>query len=644
MPSDLFSLKMRASRGARHISGAEKILAPADVPAHLQSLLDRAMHHANGEPDFVNFKLERLPADSVLHLDSLPVRSLTAETPEDGLERMRGLLDSLGIARAPEIVGLLRRTHGMRGAILLDADTLERLEPDPQRGVRATVMDAARDGAALPASPVKNHYSEAVVLAAKVANAPGIVAELCISDDPGYVTGYIASKTLGYVRISPLKTPGSPAGGRIFLYRGAREDVARTIAFLEKQPVLVHGIRPLPASSDTPERKDPHERIRAALKTLRERDLYRTEEVFESAAGPRVTLNGREMLMFASNDYLDLANDPRVKEAALEALRKYGAGTGGSRLTTGTQTIHRELEHGLAAFKGTEDAIAFATGFAANSGVIPALCSRSDTIFSDELNHASIIDGCRLSGARIVVYRHNDMRDLARQVAAHAPCSGLIVSDGVFSMDGDVVNLPELLEIARSNGLLSMVDEAHATGVAGPGGHGVTSLFPGADCVPDILMGTLSKALGSEGGFVCASHETIEYLRNRTRSYIFSTAPAPASAAAALAALRILKDEPERVERLQRNVAFLVGELNRRGIRAQTGSAIVPVVVGDSARALAIANRMRDDGFFISPIRYPSVPEGSARLRLTVMSSHTESDLVRCAESLARAIRPSRMA
>lgn len=638
MPSDLFSLKMRASSGARHISGAEKILAPAAVPAHLQSMLDRALHHANGEPDFINFKLERLSAASIRHLDALPVRSLNADTPEGGLALMRDLLASLGIARAGKIVDLLCGIRGMRGAVLLDADTLEHLEPDRARGVRATMMDAVRNGDEPPASPVKNHYAEAVVLATKVANAPGIVAELCISDDPGYVTGYIASKSLGYVRISPLKESGSPAGGRIFLYHGTKEGVACTIAFLEKQPVLVHGVRPLPAVSDLHGKRDPLDRIGNALQSLREHDLYRMEEVFESPAAPSVSLNGNNVLMFASNDYLDLANDPSSKAAAVEAVRKFGTGSGGSRLTTGTQTVHKELERELAAFKNTEDAITFATGFAANAGVIPALCSRGDVIFSDELNHASIIDGCRLSGAKIVVYRHNDMEDLERKIAAHGQGRGLVVSDGVFSMDGDIVKLPALLETAHRNGLLAMIDEAHATGVVGPGGHGVTSLFPELGDSPDILMGTLSKALGSEGGFVCASHEMVEFLRNRARSYIFSTAPAPASVAAALTALRILRDEPERVERLRENVAFFLSELHRLGIPARTESAIVPVVVGESARALAVARRMREDGVFVSPIRYPSVPEGSARLRLTVMSSHTGSDLVRCAESLARAL------
>lgn len=642
MPSDLFSLKMRASCGGRHISGAEKILPESGVPAHLQSLLERAMRHANGEPDFVNFKLERLSADSILHLDALPVRSLTADSPEAGLAQMRGLLESLGIDRAAEIVELLRKTHGMRGAILLDADTLERLEPDPERGVRATMMDAAESGSDTQHSSCKNHYAEAMVLAAKVANAPGIVAELCISDDPDYVTGYIASKTLGYVRIAPLKRTGSPSGGRIFLYRGRCEDIGRTISFLEQQPVLVHGIPPKPGDGgrkDMPAQKSsPQERIRLALRSLHERSLHRTEEVFESPASAHVTLHGRDTLMFASNDYLDLANDPRLKEAAIDAVKRFGTGTGGSRLTTGTQTIYRELERALAEFKDTEDAIAFATGFAANSGVIPALCSRSDVIFSDELNHASIIDGCRLSGARIVVYRHNDMRDLERKIVSNTPCSGLVVSDAVFSMDGDLLNLPDFVGIAHRYDLFSMIDEAHATGVAGPGGHGILSLFPGLESRPDILMGTLSKALGSEGGFVCATREMTDYLRNKARSYIFSTAPSPASAGAALAALGIIRTEPERVARLQHNVAFFLEQLHRLGINAQTESAIVPVIVGDSVRALAAAESMRRDGIFVSAIRYPSVPEGTARLRLTVMASHTESDLVRCAESLAKAI------
>ena len=642
MPSDLFSLKMRAAANGRHISGAEKIVAPEDLPVYMGNLLERAMRHANGEPDFINFKLERLAADTILHLDALPVRSVRAGSPEEGLAVLRDLLAGLGIARADEIVGLLRGLHGMRGAALLDAETLERLDSDPARGVRATVMDAARSSSETPSSAAKNHYAEAMVLAAKVANAPGIVAELCISDDPDYVTGYIASRSLGYVRVSPLKPLGSNSGGRIFLYRGERAAVAQTVEYLEQRPVIVHGIPPRPEDATTKRSEplpSPAEAVRSTLCELRERRLYRTEEVFGSPPAPHVRQDGRELLMFASNDYLDLANDPRMKDAAAAAVLRYGTGTGGSRLTTGTLPIHKELERALAEFKGTEDAVVFATGFAANSGVVPALCPRGSVVFSDELNHASIIDGCRLSGAKIVVYRHNDMADLERKIVAESPRRGLVVSDAVFSMDGDVADLPGLLESARRHNLFSMIDEAHATGVVGPGGRGALSLFPGLKTCPDVVMGTLSKALGSEGGFVCVTHEMAEYLRNRTRSYIFSTAPAPASMAAALEALRILRTEPGRVERLQANVAFFLNELHARGIDAKTQSAIVPIVIGDSAAALAAAESLRRENIVVSPIRYPSVPEGTARLRLTVMATHSEDDLRRCADALARALR-----
>ena len=455
------------------------------------------------------------------------------------------------------------------------------------------------------------------------------------------MTGYIASKSLGYVRIAPLKQLGSPAGGRIFLYRGTRADVARTIDFLEKRPVVVHGIPPRPQDASAPQAEPvppPSEAIRHTLRELRERSLFRTEEVFESPPAPHVRQHGREILMFASNDYLDLANDPRMKEAAAAAVLRYGTGTGGSRLTTGTLPVHRELERALADFKGTEDAVVFATGFAANSGVVPALCPRGSVVFSDELNHASIIDGCRLSGAKIVVYRHNYMADLERKIATESPRRGLVVSDAVFSMDGDVADLPGLLECARKHRLFSMIDEAHATGVVGPGGHGVLSLFPALKSRPDVTMGTLSKALGSEGGFVCVSHEMADYLRNRTRSYIFSTAPSPASMAAALEAIRIIGAEPGRVERLQANVAFFLNELHVRGIDAKTQSAIVPIVIGDSDAALAAAASLRRENIVVSPIRYPSVPEGTARLRLTVMATHSEDDLRRCADALAGAL------
>ena len=632
MSDELFSLKMRASQGERHISGAEKILTEKQLSASLGTLLTRALKHAAGEPDFINFKVEKLNPDSILHIDALPVKTISAQTPEEGLSRMRGILDSIGIARSGEIVSLLRSLHGMRGAVLLDADTLERLEEDPERGIRATLMDAVRPESG-EFRPEKDHFSEAVVLAAKVANAPGIAAELCISDDPDYVTGYIASKTLGYIRITPLKEKGCPAGGRIFLYRGRRENIRETIDFLERTPVLVHGI-PDRAGVRPPRLQ----RIAQTLQTLRERDLFREEPVFDSAPGPHVLYNGRECLMFCSNDYLDLANHPRVKAAVCKAVREFGAGTGGSRLTTGTQPPHRALERELARFKGTEEAVLFGAGFAANQGAITALCGRNDVIFSDEYNHASIIDGCRLSGARIVVYRHCDMDDLERKIRAISPCSGLVVSDAVFSMDGDVAPLPELLAIAERHDLFTMIDEAHSTGVLGRTGHGIQEHFGLKDRRPDLLMGTLSKSAGSAGGFLCCTHAMADFLRNRARSYIFSTSMPAGTAAASLAALRIIESEPRRAERLRSNVRFLLEELRRRGIETASGSAIVPVILRDNAKTLEVAGELRKKGILVSPIRYPSVPEGTARLRITVMQSHTEKDLTALADALAEAV------
>ena len=630
MPDRLFSLKMRASQEGSHISGAEKILPKEALPANMELLLERAMHHSKGEPDSIRFKVDAVADGDIVRLDALPVTNAMDDSRDAAYLRMKRLLLESGVARADEIISILRNVKGMRGAVLLDADTLERLEPDHERGVRATLMDAEGGNAARSAE--KNHFAEAIVLATKVANAPGIVAELCVSDDPYYVIGYIASKSLGYVRLSPLKQKGSPDGGRIFLYRGPREKVVETIGFLERTPVLVR----LP---ETKARGDCRSRVSEVLKMLKDKSLLRTETVYGSAPAPSVMRDGGRCLMFASNDYLDLANEASVKTAAAEAVMRYGAGTGGSRLTTGTFTIHKQLESALAEFKGTEDAVLFNTGFAANSGVVPALCGPGDVVFSDELNHASIIDGCRMSRARIVVYRHNDMDDLEAKVAEHGNACGMVVSDAVFSMDGDILDLPRFMEIAARHNLLTMVDEAHSTGVIGGRGHGILEHFGMEGHAPDILMGTLSKSLGSEGGYVCCSSEMALFLRNRTRSYIFSTAMPASSAAAALAALEFLKAHPERVDMLRGNVRFLLDELEKAGIDARTESAIVPVILGESERALRVAARMLARGIVVSPIRYPSVAENAARLRMTVMATHSREELAACASALAESIK-----
>lgn len=621
----LYSVKMRASADNKHISGGEKIVPACQLAACAGRLTERAMGHSRGEPDRLSIKIEKLEEQDILYLDALPVRTLEVDSFSSGLEQLRAFLLALGVSRAEEVLALLPQTYAMRGAMLLDADTLERLEPDRERGVRATCMDARPAG-----GTEKNHFAEALVLATKAAHAPNIIGELCISDDPEYVTGYAASLATGYLRISKLKPLGSENGGRIFLYRGDRSQVDRTIAFLQERPVLVRNVPVQP-------HRDRLAFLDEELEKIRNDGLYRSLTPLQSAQSAVVRYQGRELLMLASNHYLDLAGVEEIRACAAQALRQYGAGAGGSRLTTGNTELHRQLEQRLAAFKGTEAALVFNSGYAANLGVISALMGRGDVIFSDELNHASIIDGCRLSRAEVVVYRHNNMDDLEQKLREHRYRRGMIVSDAVFSMDGDIANLPRLVELAGRYGLLSMVDEAHSTGVIGRTGHGITEHY---GCrPPDVLMGTLSKSLGSEGGFVCGSRALIDLLINRARSFIFSTALSPVSAAAALKGLEYIEQHPERVRALRENVSFFCGCLEGQGIRARSETAIIPIHIGDERRAAEASQALLDAGYFLSAIRYPTVGRGRARLRAALMATHTREQLQSAAGAIAAVLR-----
>lgn len=614
-----YAVKMRASADGKHISGAEKIVPARFVPETIARLAERALTHAKGTPDFVNLKIEN-PGE-ILRLKALPVTTYETASAAEGRAKAAELLRGAGIARIDEILARFAETASLRGAMLLDVDTLERLEPDPARGVRATYMDDA-DSFLKGTASGKNHYAEAIVLATKVAHAPGIIGEICVSDDPDYVTGYVATREIGYCRLTTVKAKGSPEGGRIFLYRGPHARVDETIRFLEHQAVIVDDVPVLAAPDRGASRweslADDLERIRAA-------GCYRAIP----SPSPSTSL--------ASNDYLGLANDPRVTKAAAEAARAYGAGSTGSRLVTGTQEIHLKLERHLAAFKGAEAARVWATGYMANVGVISALVKKGDVVFSDALNHASIIDGCRLSGAGIRVYRHLDLDDLKRQLAACPRARRrLVVSDAVFSMDGDLLDLPRFLAICREFDAFSMIDEAHATGVLGATGRGLAEHWNSAHA--DITLGTLSKALGSSGGYVVGSKTLIDYLTNTSRSFIFSTALGAANLAAADAALTILENEPERVARLRRNAEFFVSELRARGIDAATESAIVPIRIGDERRALAVAEKLKEMGFLISAIRYPTVAKGAARLRVALSSELKRETLRDAAEAIARAL------
>jgi 8-amino-7-oxononanoate synthase len=339
-----------------------------------------------------------------------------------------------------------------------------------------------------------------------------------------------------------------------------------------------------------------------------------------------------------------LANVDELKQAMAQAVLKWGTGSGGARLTTGNKTPHHELEEFIAKFKGEESAITFNTGYMANVGMISALCGKNDFIFSDKLNHASIIDGIRLSRAKCCVYKHNDMADLERVIKEAAatldvrPFRGLIVTDAVFSMDGDLANLPELLRIAKENDCLLMIDEAHATGVLGKTGRGLAEHYGCAHA--DVTVGTLSKAVAAEGGFVAGKQQLIDFLRNKARSFIFTTAMAPAVAAAACNNLRYIDAHPERVQNLRDNVKFFCDALQSEGVNVeQSPSAIVPIIIGDEARALEISAALQNAGILIPAIRYPTVAKGQARLRASLMATHTREQLQTAATVMADVIR-----
>jgi 8-amino-7-oxononanoate synthase len=375
------------------------------------------------------------------------------------------------------------------------------------------------------------------------------------------------------------------------------------------------------------------------LEELRGRGLHRRMRLISGPQGPRVLLDGRPVLLLCSNNYLGLADHPRVRQAAAEAAMRWGVGSGASRLISGNMKLHRRLEERLAAFKGYHAALLFGSGYLANTGTIAALARRGEVVFSDELNHASIVDGCRLSRAETFVYRHTDIEHLAWGLRQAEGRGSLIVTDGVFSMDGDIAPLQQVLRLARRHDCRVMVDEAHATGAVGPGGRGSVAAA-GLSGEIDVVVGTLGKALGGYGAYVCASPEIVEFLVNTARPFIFSTAPPPPAVAAAIAALELLDSHPHRVERLQANASALAESLAEEGLAPRRAeSQIVPLVVGDAATTMELCERAIERGVFAQGIRPPTVAEGSSRLRLTVMATHRAAELRHAAKLIAAAAR-----
>jgi glycine C-acetyltransferase/8-amino-7-oxononanoate synthase len=388
--------------------------------------------------------------------------------------------------------------------------------------------------------------------------------------------------------------------------------------------------------------------LKRRLDDLSEQGLYRRMRLVAGPQGPRVLLEGKRVLLLCSNNYLGLADHPRVRAAAAEAALRYGVGAGASRLVSGNMTLHRRLEERLADFKGTQRCILFGSGYLANTGVIGTLAGLGEVVFSDALNHASIIDGCRLARAETFVYDHLDTEHLEWGMRESRGRPALIVTDGVFSMDGDVAPLAEIVELARRYGARVMVDEAHATGAVGPHGRGSVAAAGLSDEV-DVVVGTLGKALGGYGAYVCCGADMASYLINTARTLIFSTGPSPPSAAAALAALEVLRAEPRRVQRLARNARALRDALAAQGFSIAPGETqIVPLVVGEPELAVDVCERALRRGVFAQAIRPPTVPEGSSRLRLAAMSAHTPAELEWAAAQLGAAAReagdePSRL-
>jgi 8-amino-7-oxononanoate synthase len=390
--------------------------------------------------------------------------------------------------------------------------------------------------------------------------------------------------------------------------------------------------------------------LQARLLALREQELYRELHPVDSPQTPHLVVGGRPLLNFSSNDYLGLANHPALKEAAQQATRDFGAGAGASRLLCGSLAPHHRLEQALAEFKGVEAALSFSSGYAAALGTIPALVGSSDVVIIDKWVHACLVDAARLSGAQLRVFTHNDLNDLERILqwadarsrmpdagSRQRPAQILVITESVFSMDGDLAPLREMVALKDRYGAWLMVDEAHATGLFGPGGRGLAETCDVAGRI-EVQMGTLGKALGAAGGYIGGSRPLIDYLVNRARSFIFSTAPVPAAAAAATAAIGLVQSDEGQHRRQQ--LWKLVGQA-RTALPPlgwpvpEAPSAILPLLVGPEPQALHLADQLRDRGFWIPAVRYPTVARGQARLRLTLSAAHTDDDVARLLDALA---------
>ena len=364
------------------------------------------------------------------------------------------------------------------------------------------------------------------------------------------------------------------------------------------------------------------------LKKMKNEKRYFYLKSIDGASGAKATIDGREMLMFASYNYLGLITHPKIKKAAIDAIEKYGTGAAGVRLLAGTTKVHEKLEAKIAEFKGADEAITYSSGYVTNLAAITTLCQRGDLVIIDKLDHASIIDGCLLSGAHHRSFLHNDMKSLERiLVSSKDYVNKLIIVDAVYSMDGDVANLPEIFRLAKKHNARLMVDEAHSIGVLGKTGHGIEEHF-GLEGVVDIHMGTLSKTIPSIGGYLAGDKDLITYLKHNSRPFIFSASLPPVAAATAIACLEVIKDEPERITSLHKNIKQFKDGLNSMGYNTMNSTtSIVPILIGEEEDTLKLCKIVNDEGVFICPILFPAIPKGTNRLRAHVQATHTSEDI-----------------
>ena len=376
--------------------------------------------------------------------------------------------------------------------------------------------------------------------------------------------------------------------------------------------------------------------LTAELNKLRDQKLHQRLRVLESEQLPVSRFDGKAVINLSSNNYLGLTTHPLLKKSAIEATEKYGVGSGAVRTIAGTMTLHMALEEKIAKFKNVEASVVFQSGFTANAGTVQAILGREDVIISDELNHASIIDGCRLSRAEIKVFPHKDVEaceKILRELASR-PVHKLLITDGVFSMEGDIAPLPELVKLAENYGCIMMIDDAHSSGVLGKNGRGTVDHFDLHGRV-DIQVGTLSKAIGALGGYVCSTHDAIDFLYHRARPFLFSTSHPPAVAATCIAAFEVLETEPQIVEKLWDNTRFFKKGLKKLGFNTGVSETpITPVMVGDAALAHEFSRQLFQSGVFAQGIGYPTVPVGKARIRTIVTATHTQDELTRALDIL----------